>query len=183
MGGLVSKKVLHLPANGFYLLLISNHNADKSQALLIAHEKEDMKVAGRICAFTFLASPHRGSDSAQLLTNVLRATGKLQPLYTSYIAELQRNSPSLQAINDEFKIYSVSLHLQSFYETRPMKIGFVKELIVAPESAKLGYPNEIAEPLDADHRQAARFDSPEDPNYKRVRNSLGGMVQCVVAES
>ena len=134
------------------------------------------RLASRIQAIFFLATPHKVSDSARLLNKVLRATDLFKSL--SYVADLTRNSPSLQVVSDGFEEYAEDARLWSFYETRKMRLGLVRRCIVDKESEILGYKHEGMQLLNADHREAARFESPTHPNFKRVRNALA----CTVTE-
>lgn len=85
----------------------------------------------------FLATPHRGSDSAKLLNNLLRASAVLSS--RSYITDLSRNSTSLQIISDEFRMFADRLQLWSFHETLKTKVSSsTSVLIVDRESAVLG---------------------------------------------
>ena len=123
----------------------------------------------------FLATPHRGSDSAKLLNNILHFA------YSSraYVADLERGSGAVQSINDEFRNYSIDVDLWSFYETQKLKLGVISTLIVDPDSATLGYPGERQMPVNADHRSICKFDSPTDPNYLILRNALASTVQVI----
>ena len=64
----------------------------------------------------FLATPHKGANSAKLLNTLLST----YPLSSSkiFISELERNSGLLQDINDQFRVVCEELKLVSFYETR-----------------------------------------------------------------
>lgn len=123
----------------------------------------------------FLATPHRGSDSAKLLNNILHIA------YSSraYVADLERGSGAIQSINDEFRNYSADIDLWSFYETQKLKIGVLSTLIVDPESATLGYREEKQMPMNADHRSICKFETPTDPNYVILRNALASSVQSI----
>lgn len=55
--------------------------------------------------------------------------------------------------------------------------------IVERESAILGYPTETSAPLHADHHGMAKFSSPEDTNYRDVRNVLRMFVRKVKEQS
>lgn len=153
MGGLVIKKAYMLARQG---------TAYKS-------------LTERIHTICFLATPHRGSDSAKLLNNILHIA------YSSraYVADLQRGSGAVQSINDEFRNYSADVNLWSFYETQKLKIGIISTLIVDPDSATLGYREEKQMPMNADHRSICKFESPTDPNYVSVRNALASTVQDI----
>ena len=132
-------------------------------------------LAERVQTIYFLATPHRGSDSAKLLNNILHIA------YSSraYVADLERGSVTVQSINDEFRNYSVDIDLWSFYETQKLKMGVISTLIVDPDSATLGYPGEKQMPMNADHRSICKFDTLTDPNYVTLRNALASTVQSI----
>ena len=64
-------------------------------------------LAERVHTICFLARPHRGSDSAKLLNNILHFA------YSSraYVADLERDFGAVQSTNDEFSNYSAEVHL------------------------------------------------------------------------
>lgn len=69
----------------------------------------------------FFATPHKGSAFAQTLNSILKAapggTAK------AYVAELEKNSSSLQDINEQFRNICGNLTLVSFYETLKTSLG------------------------------------------------------------
>ena len=132
-------------------------------------------LTGRIHTIFFLATPHRGSDSAKLLNNILQITYSTRP----YLADLERGSGAIQSINDEFRNYSADVKLWSFYETQKLKMGIISSLIVDPDSATLGYREEKQIPMNADHRSICKFDTPSDPNYVTLRNALVSTVDDI----
>ncbi|KAK6860641.1 NACHT and WD domain protein [Apiospora arundinis] len=147
------------------------------KAFLLAQQDHRFKdLADRIRCMFFLATPHRGCDSAKTLNTVLRASTVLSG--REYIHELTRNSTSLQVISDEFRSYAENLQIWSFYETQKTKIGATSSVFVVDrDSAVLGYKNETAQPVNADHRNICKFDGPFDPNYLVVKNSLSKAVE------
>ena len=84
----------------------------------------------------FLGTPHRGSDYARLLNNVLRASTILSP--KQYIADIARNSGAITAVNDEFRFFADDLHIWSFYETIKTRTGTSSGVIVDRNSAVIG---------------------------------------------
>lgn len=145
----------------------------KKAYMLARQNKAYEDLAKRIHTMCFLATPHKGSDSAKLLSNVL------QVAYSSraYVSELKKGSYALQAINDEFCDCSSDVVLWSFYETQKLSIGgLFSTLIVDPESAVLSYPQEKRIPMTADHRSICKFSTVTDPNYIIIRNSLASIV-------
>lgn len=132
-------------------------------------------ISERLHTIIFLATPHRGSDSAKLLKNILHAASSSR----AYVAELEPSSGAIQSINDEFRNYSNDVALWSFYETQMLRMGVFSSLIVEPESATLGYREEQQIPMNADHRSICKFETPTDPNYITLRNSFASIVMDI----
>ena len=97
------------------------------------------------------------------------------------MADLERNSGAVQAINDEFRHYSDDMQFVSFYETVKTSavLGVGSSLIVDRSSAILGYKREVAIALNADHRGVSKFNNREDPNYIAVRDVLATIVRDI----
>jgi len=143
------------------------------QAYILAKQDSQLKtVSNRFAAIYFLATPHRGADSAKALKNILRVAYD-----RDYIADLERNSGAIQGINDAFRKLSADLQLWSFYEMQSMK--FWSSLVVDPESAVLGYREETQVPMTADHRSICKFETPQDHNYTLLRNALASTVRYI----
>ncbi|KAK0707379.1 hypothetical protein B0H67DRAFT_647567 [Lasiosphaeris hirsuta] len=158
MGGCVAKKV-------YILARQSSAAAD---------------FAKRIHSIFFLATPHRGSDLAAVLENMLVVACGKKP----FVADLTPNSAALSAINDAFRHVSPDLRLWSFYETLPVRgrAGIVNRIVVEKHSATLGYHNEECAAMDADHRHVCKFDTPADHNYRILRNALLTAVDMIRAD-
>lgn len=90
----------------------------------------------RIRCIFFLATPHRGSDYAALLNNILTVSGVLSPRH--YITDLMTGSTSAQLINEDFGRCAGDLPVFSFYETLRMSLGVTSCVIVDKSSAVLG---------------------------------------------
>ncbi|KAE9364783.1 hypothetical protein N431DRAFT_489271 [Stipitochalara longipes BDJ] len=142
----------------------------KKAYILARQDLANQDFARRIRCTFFLATPHRGSDSAPLLNNILRASGALSG--KQYITDLEKNSVSTQTVNDEFRHFADELMLYSFYETTKMNFGVSSVLIVERDSAVLGYKHEQVQYLNANHRDVCKYESPLDPNYITVKNAL-----------
>ena len=127
----------------------------------------------------FLATPHRGAESATLLKNLLRVSHDARP----YLADLERDSEAIQAINEEFRHYADGLRLCSFYETLTTNIGVSNVMIVDKGSATLGYPRERTALLNANHRGICKYDQPSDSNFTTVRNAFVATINAILKES
>lgn len=147
------------------------------KAYLLSRQDEGLSaLAERIHSIYFLATPHRGSDSAKVLRNVLQMANSGR----AYVDDLDRNSEVIRAINDEFPNHSSHVKLWSFYETQKLTMGMMSRLIVDPDSAVLGYKEERQIPMNADHRSICKFDTPTDPNYIMLRNALSTTVDDIL---
>jgi hypothetical protein len=149
--------------------------------ILSRQESATSDLAKRIRNIFFLATPHRGSDSANLLNNIIRATG----IMTSrpYVKDLFKNSQSLQTVNDEFRHFSEDVRLWSFYETVKTRIGMTSTLIVERDSSILGYKDEMIYFMHANHRDVCKYESPAEPNYRTLRNALVLAVEDILKYS
>ncbi|TLS25676.1 hypothetical protein PpBr36_07275 [Pyricularia pennisetigena] len=136
---------------------------------IIARQDPTCKeFAKRFHSIFFLGTPHRGSKLAVILSYwVLLASGGKK-----YVRDLVPDSEVLSEINEEFYPFALDLRLWSFYETLPIGIAGLSQIVVNKESATLGYDHEEKSPLNADHRQVCKFATQRDPNYKSVRNAL-----------
>lgn len=98
--------------------------------------KDTTDFKDRIQCIFFLATPHRGSDYAAVLNNILAVSGVMSSRH--YITDLTTGSTSTELINKEFGRYASDLHIFSFYETLRMNLGVSSGLIVKKHSAILG---------------------------------------------
>ncbi|KAL8808980.1 MAG: hypothetical protein Q9200_003840 [Gallowayella weberi] len=136
-----------------------------------------------ISAIVFLATPHRGTNLADLLDRILRSTFVTNSKL--YVSELAKNSFTLQKLNEQFRHIAPRLEIVSFYETQSTSIGLknVRVMILEKESSVLGYPGETSKGLSADHHNVCKFDSPVDPNYITVKNALESIVGKIISTS
>ncbi|KAI0521675.1 WD40-repeat-containing domain protein [Xylaria bambusicola] len=133
-------------------------------------------IANRLHSFYFLGTPHRGSNLASTLNNLLRTAGTGR---RAYVAGLETKSEMIRGLNDSFRVHYTGIHLHTFYETQPTPpLG----LIVDVESATLGYTEERPQLMNTNHRGLAKFDSVNDSNYRSLRNRLASTVQQIREE-
>ncbi|KAK5663972.1 hypothetical protein OQA88_184 [Cercophora sp. LCS_1] len=149
MGGLVFKKAF-----------IQGHNNDEFHG-----------IVSMIKAVLFLATPHHGTDLAKTLNRVL-STSFFGHSPKEYIAELDERSRTINELNENFRQHAVKLRIFSFYETLETELKVRPVMIVEKASAVIGYADEIAKPLNANHHTVCKFSSPEDPNYTSVVSAL-----------
>ncbi|KAA8644438.1 uncharacterized protein ATNIH1004_008642 [Aspergillus tanneri] len=112
-------------------------------------------IARSTCSILFLATPHKGSDCANILSRGLKF-----PLLPSreYVKELEEDARGLKQLNQEFQRIP-NLTIVSFYETIACTFGPWQKTIVKRESAVSGYPEETVISLVADHRGVCKFSS------------------------
>lgn len=94
-----------------------------SQAYILGKSDEQYAhVIASLYGIVFLATPHRGSSLARTLNYVL----SVSPAGTSakhFIADLEKNSSSLQDINEQFRFLYGDVALVSFYETQKTSLA------------------------------------------------------------
>ncbi|KAJ5177145.1 uncharacterized protein N7482_003022 [Penicillium canariense] len=145
------------------------------------NDPEYENIVKAISAILFLATPHRGTNLADILNQLLQSTH----ISTSklYISELSKDSLTLQKLNEQFRHVAPRLDIVSFYETQPTSIGIkgARVMILEKDSSVLGYPGETSKALNADHHGVCKYDSPKDPNYITVRNVLKSIVSRIIS--
>ncbi|KAK4108082.1 hypothetical protein N656DRAFT_452244 [Canariomyces notabilis] len=127
----------------------------------------------RISAVVFCGCHHRGSDAASwgLLASKLIALA-LADSNSKLLSDLEVDSAILDLIHDDFlKTLSRApspIRIHSFQESRPLTgIKGLNSKIVDTYSSKVGWPEEICETIDADHREMVR-----EPGVKDISNVL-----------
>ncbi|KAG8531039.1 uncharacterized protein KY384_004396 [Bacidia gigantensis] len=169
------KEDLNIGKRSRYLLLQAGH-ADELQAYMQGqNDPEYESIVKAISAIMFLATPHRGTNLADLLDRILRST--LATNSKNYISELGKKAFTLQKLNEQFRHIAPRLDIVSFYETQSTS------MILEKDSSILGYPGEKSRALDADHHNVCKYDSPSDPNYVAVRNALQSLVGKIASKN
>jgi hypothetical protein len=106
------------------------------KACILSRENPSFNELGtRIHSIYFLATPHRGSDLAQTLKNVLRATPTGSK---SFVSNLERGSDAINTLNDQFRHVCKGIVIHSFTESVPTNWGIGSGLVVDKQSATLG---------------------------------------------
>ncbi|KAI1204936.1 uncharacterized protein F4807DRAFT_300678 [Annulohypoxylon truncatum] len=141
----------------------------KKAYLLGLHDENYRNVIQSISAIMFLSTPHRGTNLAKILNRVLGASFQSPK---NFVSDLNKSSPAIEELNEQFRHLAPKLSIWSFYETLATSIGPKKVMILEKESSVLGYPAEISRPLQADHHNVCKYSSPMDPNYISVRNAI-----------
>ena len=113
----------------------------------------------------FFATPHTGSAIASI-ANWIRAA--YRPTVT--MGELQQHSPYLREVNDWFKEHfeRLRLHAEVYKETEP----YLGQIIVDAASSDPGITGIHVIPIEANHVSICKFQSKDDPLYRRVCKSL-----------
>ena len=93
------------------------------------NDPEYEAIVKAISAIIFLATPHRGTNLAELLDRILRST--MVSSSKQYVTELAKNSYTLQKLNEQFRHIAPRLDIVSFYETQSTPIGLKNSRIVS----------------------------------------------------
>lgn len=145
----------------------------KKAYLLGQNDENYQNIVKSISAITFLGTPHRGTNLAELLNKVLFVSFQSPK---SFILDLNRSSPALEELNEQFRHVAPRLSIVSFYETLSTAVGPRKMMVLEKDSSVLGYPGEISRPLNANHHDLCKYSSPQDPNYVSVRNTMRSLI-------
>lgn len=91
------------------------------QAYLLGQNDENYKdLVESISAILFLATPHRGTNLAELLNRMLFVSFQSTK---DFIVDLSKSSATLEEINEQFRHVAQKLSIFSFYETLPTYVG------------------------------------------------------------
>jgi WD40 repeat protein len=145
----------------------------KKAYILGQNDEEYQSIVRSISAIMFLATPHRGTNLAEILNRVLTVSFQSTK---NFITDLNKSSPALEEINEQFRHIAPKLSIVSFYETLATTVGPKKIMVLEKDSSILGYPKEVSRALNADHHDVCKYASPEDSNYISVRNALKTLV-------
>ena len=145
----------------------------KKAYILGQNDEEYQHIVHSISAIVFLATPHRGTDLAETLNTILKVSFQSPQ---NFISDLNKSSPALEDLNEQFRHIAPKLSVFSFYETLPTSIGPKRVMVLEKDTSILGYKKEISTALDADHHNVCKYDSPQDSNYVSVRNALKTLV-------
>jgi hypothetical protein len=96
------------------------------QAYLLGQNDDKYSdMVSSISAIMFLATPHRGSELAEILNRILTISVFNSP--KEYISELgTKGSHTIRNMNDQFRHIAPNLDIYSFYETQPTFVGHKK---------------------------------------------------------
>jgi pimeloyl-ACP methyl ester carboxylesterase len=126
-------------------------------------------IADQTRAVIFLATPHRGSNLATIIGNVVLALGALGTIPRTSVTmnELQAKSPTLQDLNNWYinKSVKVGIATHCFYEKQSVK----GVLVVDETSGRLELPGVEPIPIDAHHFSICKPSSREALVYRRIR--------------
>lgn len=147
----------------------------KSAYILGQNDRQYSHIVSSIRAILFLATPHRGSNLAEVLNKILTVS-LFNHSPRQYITELQTGSQTVADLNEQFRHIAPKLDILSFYETLETAIGLKRMMVVEKDSATLGHREEISKGLQADHHTVCKFDSTGNANYISVRNALKSLV-------
>ncbi|KAK0706162.1 Alpha/Beta hydrolase protein, partial [Lasiosphaeria miniovina] len=141
------------------------------QALTIANKKKAYKdIAESTKGIVFFGTPHKGADAAtwaRHISNIAQAIMHQPP--ANFLRTLERHSPDLHKISEDFRPYTPQYAITSFYEQHAMTgLGTV---VVGKMSAVLHLPNEEATMMGGDHREMCKFGG-NDPRFNQVWKAI-----------
>ncbi|KAI5810664.1 Alpha/Beta hydrolase protein, partial [Pyronema omphalodes] len=145
---------------------------------LARKDKHTACIAAAARGIVFLATPHRGSDTAN---NVVVGTlAKVLAVRQDLLIALRMDSRQLNEIDNEFRTNYENLDIATFYETKKTKLSRVvssfDRVIVERSSATLQGKGPHF-PIERDHRGICKFSSSHEDDYKAVYMQIARMVK------
>ncbi|KAI9889405.1 MAG: hypothetical protein M1814_005341 [Vezdaea aestivalis] len=156
------------------------------KALILAHERSSdpffKDIVENTKAIAFLGVPHKGSDSAwwaNFAACALKASSIGLSTNTTLVADLKKDSSTLNDIQNQFIDRTQDLKIYTFYEKQKL-FGVV---VVDELSARMGITNEKPFPVEADHRTICHCPSSKSQEYEAVGGWVSYLINSVVEES
>ncbi|KAL8787664.1 MAG: hypothetical protein Q9213_002095 [Squamulea squamosa] len=106
----------------------------KKAYIIGKHDPEFSSIIAQVYGMLFLATPHRGSQYAKMLNNIL-STAPVGAPPKAYVASLDTQSEALQDINEQFRTICQGLVLVSFWETTKISFGLTKAHVCSSSNA------------------------------------------------
>ncbi|KAF2403296.1 hypothetical protein EJ06DRAFT_526885, partial [Trichodelitschia bisporula] len=129
-----------------------------------------LRIGSSVNSMIFLSTPHIGSDAAPLLGKLISVSVVISD--TQFRHSLERNSETLETINEGFRHHTGKLFLASFWETleTPLFAQLSRKFpgkvqVVDKGSARLMCTGEMYMSLQADHHGVCKYTSRQDSNY------------------
>lgn len=102
----------------------------KQAYILGQNDNQYSDIVSSISAILFLATPHRGSNLADILNKILTVS-LFNHSPKLYISELSAGSQTVAALNEQFRHIAPNLDILSFYETLQTSFGPKKMVCAA----------------------------------------------------
>ncbi|KAH7403242.1 hypothetical protein BKA64DRAFT_444322 [Cadophora sp. MPI-SDFR-AT-0126] len=150
--------------------------------LLMANERKELygSIVKSIRGVAFFGTPHRGSACASLSKICLDIGHVFYPnLRSDLVQSLKRTATELADINCSIPELLQPLSIVTAYEIRPLELFKIAGIIVGRETALLNLTNEMAIPVDADHRSLCRFSDSANPIFRPVLLAIAGIINKV----
>ncbi|KAI1084843.1 hypothetical protein F5B20DRAFT_223057 [Whalleya microplaca] len=174
LNSMVNNPTIHASQCPIVLVGHSMGGLVMKKAFLLAKQTSAYEeIAQRTKAVIFVATPHSGSELAPVLDKIFRISSGLKP----YLENLRRNSDTVQSINSEFPSLSQDLMIHSFYETSPLNVAGIRDVMVVPKAeAVLNYPHAQSALLYGDHRSICKFTDVDDHNFIALWQAISACV-------
>ncbi len=91
------------------------------------HDEQYKGITERVRGMIFLSTPHRGTQYAKTLNNILSAA--IGTSAKAYVAALSLQSSTIQDINENFRIHCKDIKLCSVFETLKTHLSVSKVLV------------------------------------------------------
>lgn len=133
------------------------------------------RVIGQVKGVVFIATPHKGSDLANLAS-----WAKLILRPNEQVGNMQNHDAHLRSLHQQFLAFyqKYPIKVRTYAETKPLAISkkfllsSVKKLVVDPDSSEPHVPHEIAIRLPEDHISICKIPNKNAQLYKSLISYL-----------
>ena len=141
-------------------------------------------IVSATCGVVFFGTPHRGSGGAKFSKTCLDIARVVYPIVRSdLVGNLQRTAEALADIGELVPELLEPLIIITAYETRSLDLFSAAGIVISRESALLNISNEMAIPIDTDHRAMCRFSDQNDPRFRPVLLAVSSAIKTALQKS
>jgi hypothetical protein len=143
------------------------------------HLKEHKAIKTSTYGIIFMGTPHQGGEGVPWGQRLVNVASIFMHTNDNLLRVLAKDSETLQSQLAQYAPISSDFVTKFAYETYPMRIAKLGEMIIVPKSSAVvpGAVDAEAIAIMADHKNMAKFDSANDSGFKKISGHLMLMVE------
>jgi hypothetical protein len=143
------------------------------------HLKEHKAIKTSTYGIIFMGTPHQGGEGVPWGQRLINVASIVMHTNDNLLKVLAKDSETLQNQLAQYAPISSDFVTKFAYETYPMRIAMLGEMIIVPKSSAVvaGTVDAEAIAIMADHKNMAKFESEKDEGFKKISGHLMLMVE------